>query len=100
MKCRLSIAKWKLLKPKLLLLDEPYGVLDGGGVDLLESFLRAQSEQGSIIFIASHHIARVIDLCTRALILEQGKLLFDEPRREPWDSFTRAFAAFLPGVHR
>src|SRR6185295_15938527 len=40
MKCRLSIAKWRLLDPGLLLLDEPYGVLDGSGVDLLEAFLR------------------------------------------------------------
>jgi heme ABC exporter ATP-binding subunit CcmA len=100
MKCRLSIAKWKLLEPELLLLDEPYGVLDGGGIDLLESFLKSRSEQGSIIVIASHHIARVLDFCTRAVILEQGKLIFDETRREPWDGFARAFAAFLPGGNR
>jgi heme exporter protein A len=100
MKCRLSVAKWKLLSPKLLLLDEPYGVLDGGGVDLLESFLKAQSEQGSVVIIASHHVARVLDLCTRAIILEQGKLIFDETRREPWDSFARAFGAFTPGGNR
>lgn len=100
MKCRLSVAKWKLLNPKLLLLDEPYGVLDGGGIDLLESFLKAQSEQGSVVIIASHHVARVLDLCTRAMILEQGKLIFDETRREPWDSFARAFGAFMPGGNR
>jgi ABC-type multidrug transport system ATPase subunit len=100
MKCRLSIAKWKLLNPKLLLLDEPYGVLDGGGVDLLESFVKAQSAQGSVVIIASHHVARVLDLCTRAMILEQGKLIFDETRREPWDSFASAFGAFMPGGNR
>ena len=100
MKCRLSVAKWKLLNPKLLLLDEPYGVLDGGGVDLLEGFLKAQSEQGSVVIIASHHVARVLGLCTRAMILEHGKLIFDETRREPWDSFARAFGAFMPGGNR
>jgi heme ABC exporter ATP-binding subunit CcmA len=100
MKCRLSVAKWKLLNPKLLLLDEPYGVLDGGGVDLLEDFLKAQSEQGSVVVIASHHVARVLSLCTRAMILEHGKLIFDETRREPWDSFARAFSAFMPGGNR
>src|SRR6185295_17444638 len=42
MKCRLSIAKWILLQPELLLVDEPYGVLDGSGVGLLENFLRSQ----------------------------------------------------------
>lgn len=96
MKCRLSIAKWKLLEPELLLLDEPYGVLDGSGVDLLESFLKERGTQGSVTIMASHHVARVLSLCTRAVILHQGKLTFDEPRQQPWDSFTRAFGEFLP----
>jgi heme ABC exporter ATP-binding subunit CcmA len=98
MKFRLSLAKWKLLEPRILLLDEPYGVLDGGGVTLLESFLKAQSEEGCVVIVASHHVARVLELCSRAMILEQGKKIFDEPRRHPWDSFTRAFGAFMPGA--
>jgi heme exporter protein A len=100
MKFRLTIAKWTLLEPRILLLDEPYGVLDGGGVDLLEGFLKARSEDGCIVVVASHHIARVLDLCTRAIILEQGKIVFNEPRRHPWDSFTLAFSAFLPGARQ
>ena len=96
MKCRLSIAKCQLLQAGLLLADEPYGVLDGGGVDLLEGFLKSQCQKGSIVIVASHHISRVLQLCTRALILDQGKLAFDEMRRQPWDSFERAFADFLP----
>lgn len=96
MKFRLSIAKWQLLEVGLLLLDEPYGVLDGSGINLMEAFLKSQCEKGNVVVIASHHISRVLQLCTRALILHQGKLTFDEPRRQPWDSFERAFADFLP----
>jgi heme ABC exporter ATP-binding subunit CcmA len=98
MKFRLSLAKWQLLEPRILLLDEPYGVLDGPGVDLLEKFLTAQSAKGRMVVVASHHVARVLELCTRAMILEHGKILFDETRREPWESFNRAFSAFLPGA--
>jgi heme ABC exporter ATP-binding subunit CcmA len=96
MKCRLSIAKWQLLAPALLLLDEPYGVLDGSGVDLLEGFLKAHCRAGGVAVIASHHVARVLKFCDRALILHRGKLSFDEPRRHPWQSFERAFAEFMP----
>jgi heme ABC exporter ATP-binding subunit CcmA len=96
MKCRLSIAKWQLLQPELLLLDEPYGVLDGSGVDLLENFLQAQSARGHIIIVASHHISRVLKLCSRAVILHQGRVTFDETKQEPWASFARAFGEFLP----
>ena len=99
MKCRLSIAKWRLLDPGLLLLDEPYGVLDGGGVDLLEAFLKAHCRKGGIVILASHHVSRALQLCDRALILHQGKLTFDEPRRDPWESFQRAFADFMPRGH-
>ena len=96
MKCRLSIAKWKLLEPGLLLLDEPYGVLDGSGINLLENFLKAQSRQGSVVIIASHHVARLLTVCTRAVILHRGRLTFNEARQQPWESFARAFGEFLP----
>ena len=96
MKCRLSIAKWQLLQPGLLLLDEPYGVLDGKGVDLLESFLQAHSAQGNLVVMASHHVSRALKLCNRAVILHQGRLSFDEAKQQPWPSFARAFSDFLP----
>jgi len=96
MKCRLSIAKWQLLQPGLLLLDEPYGVLDGRGVDLLESFLQAHSAHGNLVVMASHHVSRALKLCNRAVILHQGRLSFDEAKQQPWPSFARAFSDFLP----
>jgi ABC-2 type transport system ATP-binding protein len=96
LKCRASIAKWQLLQPGLLLLDEPYGVLDGMGIDLLERFLLAQCRQGNIVILASHHVSRVLKLCSRALILHQGQSTFDELRQQPWPSFDKAFRDFLP----
>lgn len=96
MKCRLSIAKWRLLDAGILLLDEPYGVLDGNGVDLLESYLREHCAKGHIVIMASHHIARVLRLCDRALILHQGRLQFDEAKQSPWPAFDHAFGDFLP----
>jgi ABC-type multidrug transport system ATPase subunit len=96
MRCRLSIAKWQLLQPSLLLLDEPYGVLDGNGVDVLENFLQAQCAAGSIVVMASHHVSRALNLCSRAIVLKQGRLTFDENKRQPWPSFDQAFSEFLP----
>lgn len=100
MKCRLAIAKWLLLQPKLLLLDEPYGMLDGSGIDLLETYLRGLAGNGGIVLMASHHVSRVLALCNRALILHRGKLIFDEPKQEPWLTFQRAFGEFLPRGER
>jgi heme exporter protein A len=96
MKCRLSIAKWNLLQPGLLLLDEPYGVLDGSGVALLENFLNAHCRKGNIVIMASHHVSRVLKICNRAIILHQGRLTFNAPRQQPWPDFDKAFGEFLP----
>jgi heme ABC exporter ATP-binding subunit CcmA len=96
MKCRLSIAKWLLLEPKLLLVDEPYGVLDGGGVDLLEAQLKKVCAAGGIVMTATHHVTRAATVCTRAIILRRGRIIFDEAKRKPWDSFFSAVGEFLP----
>jgi heme exporter protein A len=96
MKCRLSIAKWDLLNPGLLLLDEPYGVLDGSGVDLLEAFLVAHCRKGNLVILASHHVSRVLKICSRAIILHQGRMTFNAPRQQPWPDFDQAFREFLP----
>jgi len=96
MKCRLSIAKWKLLEPKLLLVDEPYGVLDGGGVDLLEDQLKNVCRSGGIVVMATHDVARAAAFCSRAVILRRGKLVFDEAKRTPWKSFYGAVDEFRP----
>jgi heme exporter protein A len=96
MKCRLAIAKWLLLKPEMMLLDEPYGVLDGSGVEFLENYIRGLCSSGGIAVIATHHVQRVLRLCSRAIVLEQGRVVFDEVKREPWESFHRAYAKFTP----
>jgi heme exporter protein A len=90
MKCRLSIAKWKLLDPVLMLLDEPYGVLDASGVELLENFLCDHCAKGRIVIIASHHLERVLAICSRAIVLNQGKMICDQRRQQSWESFKTA----------
>ena len=96
MKCRLSIAKWQLLEPALLLVDEPYGVLDGAGVDLLEAYLSRLCRAGGLVVLATHDVPRAATLCSRAIILKRGRVSFDESKRAPWQSFYAAVGDFLP----
>lgn len=96
MKFRLAIAKWSLLEPKLLLVDEPYGVLDGPGVDLLETYLTGLCQNGGIVVVATQNVQRALSFCSRALILDQGRVILDEPQQEPWENLHRAVAALLP----
>ena len=93
MRCRLAVAKWRLVNPGLLLVDEPYGALDSSGVDMLNRFLESLRAGGGIVVLATHDIPRVLERCSRAVILNRGRVVFDEPRRDPWDSFHAAFDA-------
>ena len=98
MRCRLAIAKWRLVNPGLLLVDEPYGALDPSGVDMLNRFLESLCAGGGIVVLATHDVPRVLEHCSRAVILERGRVVFDETRREPWDSFHAAFGALLSSL--
>lgn len=65
-------------QPKLLLLDEPTLGLDMDTVSELQSIIIEQSQalnQGFLI--TSHDLAFIDKICTRVLVLEQGKLIFD-----------------------
>ena len=77
-------------------MDEPYGVLDGSGVDLLEAHLKNVCHNGGIVVMATHHVTRAVALCSRAVILRRGKLIFDEAKRTPWGGIVRAVEEFLP----
>ena len=95
MRCRLAIAKWRLVNPRLLLVDEPYGALDPSGVEMLNRFLDSLCAGGGIVVLATHDVPRVLERCSRAVILNRGRIVFDEPRQDPWDSFHTAFNTLL-----
>ena len=95
MRCRLAVAKWRLVSPRLLLVDEPYGALDPSGVDMLNRFLESLCADGGIVVLATHDVPRVLERCSRAVILDRGRIVFDEPRRDPWDSFHAAFESLI-----
>jgi ABC-type multidrug transport system ATPase subunit len=100
MKCRLVIAKWILLEPPSLLFDEPYGPLDGPGVDLLESFVAELICNQKTVVIATHQVPRALEVCARALILNRGKLIFDGPCREAWANVEPLVSTLLPQKDR
>jgi NitT/TauT family transport system ATP-binding protein len=77
MQQRLSIAQAVVCKPKILLLDEPFGALDPGVTqDMHELILKLWSEQRMTIFMVSHDLQESFTLGTRLLT-------FDKLRHDP-----------------
>jgi ABC-2 type transport system ATP-binding protein len=75
MKQRLGIAAALLTNPELVLLDEPTNGLDPGGVIEIRQLIRRLSELGKTIFLSSHILHEVQQVCNRVAILQRGNLI-------------------------
>ena len=74
MKKRLALAKAMLIRPKVLLMDEPYASLDERGLDIVNHFIRNMMDQGTAIIMTSHNRAKSAEVAKRAAILQHGGL--------------------------
>lgn len=68
-----------LPKPEILILDEPFANLDPSSQLWLKSKLRELNNNGVTIVVSSHDLKHVTEICSRILILDNGKLVKDIP---------------------
>ena len=77
MQQRLAIAQALLKRPKILLMDEPFGALDPGiRLDMQTLLLSIWEETGMTIFMVTHDISEAFRLGTRLIV-------FDKVRHDP-----------------
>ena len=72
MRQRLSLAQALMEEPRLLLLDEPTNGLDPAGIVDLRGMLAKLAQGGTSIFLASHLLTEVEQLCHRVLLVRDG----------------------------
>jgi ABC-2 type transport system ATP-binding protein len=76
MKQRLGIAAAMLTDPDLLILDEPTNGLDPQGIAEIRGLIRRLADEyGKTIFLSSHQLGEVEQICDRVAIINKGKLL-------------------------
>lgn len=76
MRQRLGIAQAILHKPNLLILDEPTNGLDPEGIkEMRELLLKLAEKEKMAIFISSHNLAELDNLCNRVSIIQNGKIV-------------------------
>jgi fluoroquinolone transport system ATP-binding protein len=81
MKMRLNLARAILHRPDVLFLDEPTSGLDPAHAAEVRAILRAQAGAGRTVFLASHDMPTVEDLCDRVAFLHAGRVVaVDTPR--------------------
>jgi ABC-2 type transport system ATP-binding protein len=82
MKQRLQLARTLLHDPKVLVLDEPASDLDPRARIEIRDLLVELRSMGKTIFLSSHILTELADICTSVAILEQGRLVAAGPISE------------------
>lgn len=75
MKQRLGIANALLSPRDLLVLDEPTNGLDPQGTREVRSLVRSLAHNGTTVFVSSHLLAEVEQMCTHAAVMSAGRLV-------------------------
>ena len=75
MKQRLGIANALLQPRELLVLDEPTNGLDPQGTREVRALVRSFAAEGTTVFVSSHLLAEVEQVCTHAAIMSAGALV-------------------------
>ncbi|MEJ7703901.1 MAG: ABC transporter ATP-binding protein [Geodermatophilaceae bacterium] len=78
MRQRLGLAGALLGQPRLLILDEPTNGLDPHGIREIRNLLVELNKAGTTVFLSSHLLAEVEQLCTRVGVVDRGQLVLQD----------------------
>ena len=96
---RVALARALVMKPSVLLLDEPLGALDAKLRRQLQVELKALQEQVGITFVyVTHDQEEALTMSDRIAVMNQGKVEQVSPPREMYDEPASAYVADFLGV--
>ncbi|HET7244497.1 MAG TPA: ABC transporter ATP-binding protein [Streptosporangiaceae bacterium] len=79
MRQRLGLAAALMREPSLLLLDEPANGMDPAGIAEFRTLLRSLAGRGITVFLSSHLLAEVEQICDQVAVLRSGRLVEQGP---------------------
>ena len=82
MRQRLGIAQALIHRPALIILDEPTSGLDPQGMKDVRELVRELGRQGTTVFLSSHLLHEVQQVCNRAVIMNKGRIVVEGPVSE------------------
>jgi len=79
-KQRLAIASALAMRPRVLVLDEPFSQMDTTGTREILDIIRKLNRKGMTIILVEHRIPAVFRHVSRIVIMEKGRILLDEDK--------------------
>ncbi len=100
---RIVIAMAVILKPALLICDEPTTALDvTTQKEILKLISQLQKEQGSAVLFITHDMGVVAEIADQVLVMNQGEAVESGPRlqvlKHPTQSYTQQLLAAVPSM--
>lgn len=101
MRQRVMIASAVILRPKLLIADEPTTALDVYTQEQILSLLRKLNHKYNMgILFISHNLRVVKELCSRVLVMKEGKIIetgtAEDVFQNPKEDYTKELVAAIP----
>ena len=82
-KQKVGIMAALVAEPRLVILDEPFNFLDPSGQNILKHVLQEYRERtGATLIISSHNLQHTIDISSRVIVLEKGRVVLDGANRQ------------------
>ncbi len=97
---RVALGRALLHRPKVLLFDEPWTGLDQNSSEVLNEIFEQARAQGVTVLFSSHEFERSLNVAQRAVIMRNGKVVYDGAR-QAWTNaagFAEIYAAQLASV--
>jgi lipopolysaccharide export system ATP-binding protein len=79
---RLEIARALTVEPKVMLLDEPFAGVDPIAVGDIKNIVRHLRQRSIGILITDHNVRETLDICDRAYIINEGKVIAEGTPQE------------------
>jgi lipopolysaccharide export system ATP-binding protein len=83
---RVEIARALIIKPRFLLLDEPFAGIDPMTVQEIQAIVAQLSKEGLGVLITDHNVRETLGSCDRAYVLSDGQIIADGLPQEVLDS--------------
>ena len=78
MRQRITIASSLLHNPKLIVVDEPMVGLDPQSAHIIKNLFKELTSQGVAIFLSTHSLNVVEQICNKVAIINKGKIIFND----------------------
>jgi lipopolysaccharide export system ATP-binding protein len=79
---RLEVTRSLIISPYYILLDEPFTGIDPIAINEIKEIIKNLKNKGIGVLISDHNVRETLEICNRAYILNDGKILEDgEPEK-------------------